>query len=120
MPAGLAGMYYVIVVADAGASVFERGLSADRIGFSAQALDVSLQPPLDLVAGTVTIPASAVPGQPITVTYAVSNNSPNSYAGDWYDSLYLSPTNGWQLANPLLGRVHHTAESPSTAVTARR
>ncbi|HVX61185.1 MAG TPA: CARDB domain-containing protein, partial [Pirellulales bacterium] len=108
LPAGLAGMYYVIVVADAGAAVYERGVSADRIGLSDQALDVALQPPLDLVAGTVTIPASAVPGQPVTVTYSVSNNSSNSYAGDWFDSLYLSPTNTWQLSNPLLGRVHHT------------
>ncbi|HQU42080.1 MAG TPA: carboxypeptidase regulatory-like domain-containing protein, partial [Pirellulales bacterium] len=107
IPDGLAGNYYILVVADAQSAVFERSPN-DRIAVTAQAADITLQPPVDLVAGTIAIPASATPGQPITVTYTVSNNSSIADPGDWTDNLYLSPTTTWQLADPLLGRVHHT------------
>ncbi|HVX09989.1 MAG TPA: CARDB domain-containing protein [Pirellulales bacterium] len=106
LPAGLTGNYYIIVEADVQGSVFQSKPN-DRIAVSAQPLNISLTPPIDLVAGTVTVPANAVPGEPMTVTYTVNNNSANANSGDWYDSLYLSTTTTWQLSNPLFDRVLH-------------
>jgi subtilase family serine protease len=73
------------------------------VAASAQAIAVSLPPPADLVAGTVTIPANATLGQNITITYQVSNDGANAANGTWYDSLYLSPTPTWSAGDPLLG-----------------
>ena len=59
----------------------------------------------DLVAGTVTIPPNAVPGENITVAYQVTNNGANPADGAWTDSLYLSTTQTWSASDPLLGTV---------------
>ncbi len=62
-------------------------------------------PPADLVAGTITIPANAVPGQNITISYQVTNDGTNAANGAWTDSLYLSPTQTWSVSDPILGTV---------------
>ncbi len=64
----------------------------------------------DLVAGTVTIPANALAGQDITVTYQVTNAGGNPADGSWVDSLYLSPTPTWSVSDPLLGSVDQTQD----------
>ena len=58
--------------------------------------------------GTVTVPANALAGQDISITYQVTNNGSNSAAGIWYDSLYLSTTQTWNVNDPFLGRVLQT------------
>jgi subtilase family serine protease len=110
IPLGLAGKYYVIVAADAQQSVFERTGQSDRISASTSPMTIVLEPPVDLVAGTFTVPSgptSATLGQALNVTYSVSNSSSKAAAGDWYDALYLSPTPTFQTGDPLLGEVHH-------------
>ena len=71
-------------------------------------------PPLaDLVAGTVTIPANAVVGQDITISYQVTNQSNSPADGTWFDSLYLAPTDTWSASDPLLGRVPEYQDLPA-------
>src|SRR5262249_6382387 len=91
VPVGFAGTYYVFVVTNSNGSVYERNTANDA-GYASQPVQIGLLPPADLVAGTVTIPASAVPGENITINYHVINNGPNAATGSWVDSLYLSPT----------------------------
>ena len=67
-----AGNYYVYVLANASRSVFEYpGTPETR----RSALPISIQRP-DVTVPTVTVPANAVGGQPITINYSVLNNGP--------------------------------------------
>ncbi len=107
LPSGLGGTYYVIVVTNSNNAVPEQDTTPIS-GSSATPVQIQLSPPADLVAGTVTIPASAVAGEDITLTYQVSNNGSNPANGSWYDALYLSPTPTWSISDPLLQQVPET------------
>ena len=61
--------------------------------------DVQFAPLADLVAGTLTIPANAIVGQNITLSYQVSNDSSRPANGTWSDALYLSTTDAWTAAS---------------------
>ena len=66
----------------------------------------------------MTIPATAVVGQDFTVSYHVTNGGGNPADGMWYDSLYLSPTPGWSVNDPLLGQVQQSQNlSPGQSYT---
>ena len=80
LPAGAAGTYYVFVVTDSTNTVYERD-TADSTAYNPTPVEIQLPPPSDLVAGTVVIPANAVPGQDITIGYEVTNNGANPAEG---------------------------------------
>jgi hypothetical protein len=109
LPAGVAGTYYVFVVTNNGSTVFELN-TADDNNYDPQPVQINLPAAADLVAGTVTVPASAVAGQTITVSYQVTNNGSLPANGSWTDALYLSPTPAWSVSDPLLGRVPQTQD----------
>ncbi len=104
LPIGLVGTFYVFVVTNTNDAVTEQN-PANAMAFDSTAVQIQATPPADLVAGTVTIPANAVPGQNITINYTVTNQGVNPANGAWTDSLYLSPTPIWSVDDPLLGRV---------------
>jgi hypothetical protein len=105
--AGVAGTYYVFVVTNSGNTVFELN-TGDDANFGPQSVQINMPAPADLVAGTVTIPGSAVAGLTITVSYKVTNNGSVAANGSWTDALYLSPTPVWSVSDPLLGKVSQT------------
>ncbi len=105
LPAGVAGTFYVFVVTDSDGSIFERN-ATDNTAYTPQPVAIQLPPPVDLVAGAVTVPANAVPGEDITITYQVTNKGASPANGAWYDSLYLSPTQSWSVGDPFLGHVY--------------
>jgi hypothetical protein len=107
LPSGLTGTFYVFVVTNSDNAVYEQNTS-NNSAYGSQAVQVQLPPAADLVAGTVTIPANAVAGQSISITYQVSNNGGHPANGTWYDSLYLSPSAAWNVNDPLLGRVRQS------------
>jgi RHS repeat-associated protein len=53
--------------------------------------EVRLLPDL-AASGVAFSPASAGPGQPVTVTWQVANSGRGAAAGSWVDAIYLSPT----------------------------
>jgi YD repeat-containing protein len=117
VPVGLAGTYYVVVVTNANGAVYERN-TANNAAAAAQPTQIQLAPLANLVAGTVTIPVNAVPGENITVSYQVSNNGANAALGTWTDALYLSPTPTWVVSDPLLGYVpQHGPVAPDGSYT---
>ena len=63
-----------MVVTNVGDTLYETSYAND-VDVSAQQVDISLTPPVDLVAGTITIPANAVPGEDMTFSYTVTNES---------------------------------------------
>jgi YD repeat-containing protein len=107
LPAGVAGLFYVFVQTNGDGNVFELN-PGNNTAYDAQPVTINLPPPADLVAGTITIPANAVAGQEITLTYQVSNTGTNAADGSWYDALYLSPTKTWSVTDSLLGKVYQT------------
>jgi hypothetical protein len=112
IPEGYSGPYYVFVSSDANGAVYERGPLANGTAYSTNVMQVQLLPPVDLVAGTITIPANATPGQNLTVTYTVSNQGSNTALGSWQDSLFISPTTNWDVTDPLFAKVQHTGDVP--------
>ncbi len=109
LPPGVAGTYYVIVETNSNDQVAETN-TANNTAFAPETVQINLQPEADLVAGTVTIPANALAGQDITISYQVTNAGGNPADGSWVDSLYLSPTPTWSVSDPLLGRVDQTQD----------
>jgi hypothetical protein len=107
LPPGFAGTYYVYVVTNANNNVYELNTSND-LAYDIQPLQIILATPVDLVAGSVLIPANAVAGQNIAITYQVTNNGGVPANGSWFDSLYLSPTTTWNVSDPLVGTVSQT------------
>lgn len=89
LPVGRAGPFYVLVKADAG-NRYAESAELDNTGFSPALLNITLAPPADLVAGTISLPANAQPGQAMDITYTVNNASSNAALGAWRDTLYLS------------------------------
>ena len=116
VPAGLTGNYYVLVVANSGDPVFETSYTND-VAATAQPVDISLTPPADLVAGTITIPANAVPGEDMTFSYTVTNQGSSNAVGQWTDALYLSPTTSFVYTDPLLASNVHTGGLPAGRAT---
>jgi hypothetical protein len=88
---GVAGTFYVFVLTNSDGRVPEQDTSNDS-AHAARPVQVHLMPPADLVAGTVTIPPTAVAGENITISYQITNGGGNPANGSWYDALYLSPT----------------------------
>ncbi|HVX86712.1 MAG TPA: CARDB domain-containing protein [Phycisphaerae bacterium] len=110
LPAGITGDYYLFVVSNVTGALYERGPGSNVS--TGQPIAISLQPAVNLFFANpptdISAPATATPGQPMTVTYTVSNDTANSTAADWDDAVYLSTTSQWTPEAALLGTVHHT------------
>ena len=118
LPSGLAGTFYVFVETNSNGNLYEPD-TASNTAFDPEPLQIQLPPVADLVAGAVSLPASAVDGQNITVTYQVTNDGGNPADGSWVDSLYLSSTPTWSVTDPLLGSVDQTQDiAPGGSYTA--
>lgn len=62
----------------------------------------------DLSVQSVTVPASASPGDLINISYTVQNLDNIPVVGSWFDSIYLSEDDKYDSADLLIGRVQHT------------
>jgi subtilase family serine protease len=110
LPTDLVGAFYLIVVTNPPidnprGKVFE---SNQRNNDRAASLILDYPPPSDLQVTTITAPSSATIGQPVTLTWMVTNNGPNAASGRWSDAVYFSPTTTWAVSNPFVGRVEFT------------
>ena len=105
VPAGIEGPYYVIIRTDSANNVFEHTAENNNVGYDLDAMLVSVPPPSDLVIDTITVPANALAGQNIVVSWTGSNVGPNAVTGFWSDCVYLSADTEWDIGDKLLGRV---------------
>jgi GEVED domain/CARDB/Dockerin type I domain/Bacterial pre-peptidase C-terminal domain len=110
LPIGIGGDYFVIVITDSTDRVFERRRERNNISASATAISITHVPAADLVVGNITIPASSVLGQSASITYTITNNSNNIARGGWYDSVYLSTDDKWDITDGYLGRVFRSGD----------
>lgn len=104
LPVGRAGAYYVLVKADAG-NRFAETNDANNTAFDPALLEITLAPPADLVAGSISLPANAQPGQAMAITYRVDNASSNAALGAWRDTLYLSKDDVLDTGDVVFGSV---------------
>ena len=89
LPDDISGLYYVFIYTDAGNDVFE-GSETNNIAYDRTPVDVQLQLPNLQVSG-VDAPTTAIAGQPIALSWTVSNNGAGrTRVATWYDQVYLS------------------------------
>ncbi|MFA7603825.1 MAG: CARDB domain-containing protein, partial [Novosphingobium sp.] len=85
---GRAGDYRLILVTDAGQTVFENFLESDNAAVSTPVRFVTA-PAANLVVESVSVPAGAVPGETVNVTYVVRNTGTVTASAPWTDRLYI-------------------------------
>ncbi len=109
-----AGNYYVYVLTNASKSVFEYpGTPETR----RSVLPIAIQRP-DAVVSTVSVPANAVGGQPITINYSVLNNGPGTVFNHVRrDKIYVSTLPVFNGSAQLIDSITYTEDLPvGTAV----
>ena len=112
---GLSGPYYVLVGTDSNDRVLERAAETNNTGVSASLLQVDLTPPSDLQVTDITVPAPAIYGAEVDWTYQVTNQDTLDAFGSWYDTVYLSVDDQWDLNDGRIGRVQHVGDVPHAA-----
>jgi subtilase family serine protease len=106
VPYGQSGPFYVFVATDAGRYITEAD-ELDNVGQDAGFTQVALAPPADLVVGEIDIPVNGIPGQLATIEYSVENQGTNPALGGWFDSIYLSTDDSWDINDALFGVEYH-------------
>ena len=112
LPAGISGPYYVFVWTDSNERVPERGGEENNVTAAAGQLQVNLTPPSDLQVTSITPPLSGNLGQPATWTYRVDNMDTDAAYGAWYDTIYVSADNQWDINDARVARVYHQGDVP--------
>lgn len=119
VPANLSGPYYVFIVTDFGDELSETDETNNR-GVDTQAMVIIVAPPADLVVESVSAPAAGSPGTPMLIRWTVRNAGANAAVGEWYDSVYLSTDNQWDINDTLIGRFERrTRLEPGESYTAQ-
>ena len=117
IPKGFSGPFYVFVLVDSTNRVFEGTHELNNTGYDPVSMDVSLLPPVDLVVGTIAVGISTIPDYPvlaqrITIDYSIRNQGDNTAFGNWFDSIYISADEQWDVNDALLGRFEHIGNVP--------
>lgn len=85
---GRSGDYRLILVTDAGSTVFENGLEGDNAGVSTP-VRFAVAPSGNLVVESVSAPAGARPGETVEVSYIVRNSGTVAASAPWTDRIYV-------------------------------
>ncbi|WP_162915611.1 CARDB domain-containing protein [Paraflavitalea soli] len=92
IPDTVFGNYYVFVVTDESDRVYEHAAENNNTGRS-EVVNIILTPPVDLVVPKVEIPATAVSGEKVSISWRVENGGGSTTGGNyWRDDVFLSPT----------------------------
>jgi YD repeat-containing protein len=111
LPRGLSGDFFVFVKTDTATTRSVREANEDNnTQHDIQAVSVQLLPPSDLVVGAIPVPANAVPGQDISITYTVTNEGNDTAIGRWSDTLFLSTDDVFDSSDIVLGEVPHVGD----------
>jgi YD repeat-containing protein len=105
IPDGISGKYYVFGIVDSNNAIYERGGEGNNNAMDATAVQITMQTPVDLVAGVITVPENGVPGAQVSIDYTVKNQSAQAVTGQWSDSIYLSSDAVWDVGDALFARV---------------
>jgi hypothetical protein len=93
LPPGFNGRYHLIVLTNAGGTVFENGLTANNQAQPPTPFDVVPYPYADNVVTSVTPAAGAASGKSLSLTWVVTNQGIGTTdTSEWVDNVYLSQT----------------------------
>ena len=103
LPANADGPYYVFVSTDASNSAYEFIFDDNNSRRSTDVVNVThvTPPPVDLLALSVSGPATATDGGGFDVKWTVKNDGPNAIRGEWIDVIYLAPNGNFDLATEI-------------------
>ncbi len=110
VPLGIGGNYFVVVVTDSSDSVYERSLENNNVTVSAQPISISHLPPADLVVGDITIPVNGELNQNATINFSVTNAGAFAARAGWFDAIYFSSDDKWDIDDGYFGRVQRTTD----------
>ena len=100
-PNGLSGDRYLLVKTDARGQVQEE-LEDNNVAMQSVSLAIR---PIDLVVTGIQAPATALSGQPLSLTWTVANQgTSDTEVSHWYDQVHLSPRPHPRQHGPLPGR----------------
>jgi RHS repeat-associated protein len=117
LPPGISGPYYAFIVTDSTSKVFEAGADGNNTHFDGNATVIEIPPPADLQVTAITLPATGITGESPTepITWTVTNTGDAAAVGTWYDAVYLSADEIWDLGDALIATVKHTGDIASQA-----
>jgi hypothetical protein len=117
LPNGISGNFHVFVITDVLNVVFEQAFennNTGRTGRTFTPIAITEKPAPDLLVTVVSIPASAQPGQQVTVNWTVSNQGVGIAAAPWQDRVLFS-VDGTVNGATLLATVSHTGNLAASA-----
>ena len=100
IPGYASGPYFVIVRVDGRNEVYEAGRD-NNVAVSGR-IDATLTAPADLVVRDVAISPLSVPGDPVTITWTLANESNNPAVGSIENAFYVSRDSAYQETDPLV------------------
>ncbi len=110
----ITGPWYVFVITDPPTAdsptgaVFENSPEDDNTTATATPLLIDQPPPADLSVQAITIPGSAMTGDPVEIKWTVENIGTNPASGTWTDAAYLSPNAIWNYTDPVIGQISYS------------
>ncbi|MBL9165598.1 MAG: Ig-like domain-containing protein [Planctomycetaceae bacterium] len=107
-----AGGQFTIAIGPSIADAAGNLMDQSRDGVNGQTDDAfafvtNVQSP-DLVVASVTNPTPKTHGDDVTLTWTVQNNGDDPANGTWWDYVYLSADDKWDLGDTLVGKVLYT------------
>ncbi|NND71885.1 MAG: T9SS type A sorting domain-containing protein [Rhodothermales bacterium] len=116
IPHGISGEYNILVVVDADSLEWDSNLSNNMASVP---VSIELTSPSDLVVSSISAPADAVAGQPISVIWTVENLAIGETEKNlWYDAVYISSDRTVDSSDKLLGtRVRNTGLGSAASYT---
>jgi subtilase family serine protease len=114
LPPGISGPYYVIVLADSSIPkhVYEKNRT-DNVFISNTPVNIQLTPPSDLFVTHTSTPDTGNPGQLLEWQFVVKNNGQRPAVGAWYDTLYLSTDELWDIDDYRIARYYQEGDIPT-------
>jgi hypothetical protein len=100
LPGWASGPFYLFAKVDNSSEVYEASGESNNTGRTS--FLVYLPPPADLVVRDVTVPLTAIPGEPVTVEWTLANEGTNAVSGQVYNAVYVSADTSWEVTDPLL------------------
>jgi len=122
MPSFAAGTYFLIAKTDSRNDIYEHNaeLNNAAVGNTTSTgdttgidpIDVDQPAPADLIVSDVTIPANAIPGEEVTISWTLQNIGENRATGRLRDAVYISADTLFQVEDPVFGVLTHNIDLP--------
>ena len=90
IPNGVAGDYYIIIVADGNNNVANDTNRTDNI--TVYPIHIEIPPTPDLMVASFTAPTSAFAGEQIAVNFTIANQGDGAATGSWHEAAWIAST----------------------------